>query len=174
MADGVVYYDKFTIDGTTHILDITVEPSLDTEPDKLAVAIQLDGNSVDSPYDVFIDKVEFIRQPICDIQMSQSRYINGDVVIAQTIQVTNTTADQLSIESKFWYDGPEYSATTFGPGGLNGLFVLDGRYDENLGPLTLSPVTSALPRGTYSFNCRILDPVTGETLTEDLNPFEIQ
>ena len=32
------------------------------EPDRLAIAIQLDGNFAESPYDVFIDQVSFVRK----------------------------------------------------------------------------------------------------------------
>jgi len=68
IVDGQVHYQRFCIDSQCHNLDITglpVDLSADA-PDKdnrLAVAIQLDGNANETPYDVFIDRVTFIRQP---------------------------------------------------------------------------------------------------------------
>jgi len=68
IVNGQVHYQRFCIDSQCHNLDITVLPvdlSADA-PDKdnrLAVAIQLDGNANETPYDVFIDRVTFIRQP---------------------------------------------------------------------------------------------------------------
>jgi len=53
-----VHYIEFTIDQITHRLDITVPPYPDTGESRLAVAIQLDGNFMESPYDVYIDSVQ--------------------------------------------------------------------------------------------------------------------
>ena len=47
------------------------------------------------------------------------------------------------------------------------------RFNQNFGPLTLFTVNSGFPCGPYVFNCRILNPVTGGLLAEDLNPFTI-
>lgn len=61
---GQVYYRKFIIDAQEHLLGITVSPfPAPSEPDRLAIAVQLDGNSEEKPYDVFIDKVTFWRLP---------------------------------------------------------------------------------------------------------------
>lgn len=61
---GKVYYDRFRIDGTTRKLGIMVSAaSAPDEPDRLAIAVQLDGNFNEDPYDVFLDKVRFIRKP---------------------------------------------------------------------------------------------------------------
>ncbi len=60
-----VHYIRFMIDQEIHGLDIEVTPT-DTpeEVDRLAIAIQLDGNgnSTPSPYDTFIDEVAFVRK----------------------------------------------------------------------------------------------------------------
>jgi hypothetical protein len=65
IANGQVYYTEFTIDNRTHPLHIVVPPAnVPGEADRLAVAVQLDGNSKQSPYDLFIDKVNFIWDTI--------------------------------------------------------------------------------------------------------------
>ena len=46
-------------------------------------------------------------------------------------------------------------------------------FNQNLGSFNLFPVTAAMPRGTYGFNCRIVNPVTGALMAEDLNSFEV-
>ena len=68
IVDDQVHYQSFCIDTQCYSLDITVLPvDLNAEdPDKddrLAVAIQLDGNSEETPYNVYIDRVTFVRQP---------------------------------------------------------------------------------------------------------------
>jgi hypothetical protein len=63
LIDGQVHYSKFTIDGEGHDMGITIPPIAEPgEPDRLAIAIQLDGNFAESPYDVYIDQVSFIRK----------------------------------------------------------------------------------------------------------------
>jgi hypothetical protein len=56
---GKVHYKRFSIDGQEHLLNISVSPDVTNEQDKLAVAIQLDGNSTETPYEVFLDQVAF-------------------------------------------------------------------------------------------------------------------
>jgi hypothetical protein len=51
-------------DPNCYVLDITVAPwNTPGEPDQLAVAIQLDGNFDETPYDLFVDQVSFLRSP---------------------------------------------------------------------------------------------------------------
>lgn len=56
---GKVHYTRFKIDLLEYPLDLVVDPV--DEPsgtaDGLAVAVQLDGNSTETPYDLFIDRV---------------------------------------------------------------------------------------------------------------------
>ena len=64
ISAGKVHYRAVTIDGQRYGIDVTVEPaSAPGEPDRLAVAFQLDGNSTETPFDVFVDDVTFIREP---------------------------------------------------------------------------------------------------------------
>jgi uncharacterized repeat protein (TIGR01451 family) len=58
IIDEQVHYRRFAIDDDSYVLDMTTSPvSTPGEPDRLAVAIQLDGNSEEVPYDVVVDKV---------------------------------------------------------------------------------------------------------------------
>ncbi len=63
-TNGVdVHYKSFTIDNQTYDLNFTTARVSDPgEADRLAIAIQLDGNANQTPYDVFIDKVNFSRE----------------------------------------------------------------------------------------------------------------
>ena len=62
-AGNQVRYQKLTIDNQTYDLNFTTaRVSTPGEVDRLAIAIQLDGNANQTPYDVYIDKVNFTRQ----------------------------------------------------------------------------------------------------------------
>lgn len=53
------YYRDFTLDGHTHHLTQVAEPQPDSaHADGLAVAVQLDGNAMATPYELIIDKVD--------------------------------------------------------------------------------------------------------------------
>lgn len=58
--------------------------------------------------------------------------------------------------------------------GADGSFQLSAGSDQNFGPIELFPVVADTPRGEYEINCRILNPPTGELLSEDLNSFAIR
>jgi hypothetical protein len=56
---GKVHYLRFTFDGQVHSLaNLTVDPApAPGEEDRLAVAVQLDGNATQTPFEVFLDRV---------------------------------------------------------------------------------------------------------------------
>lgn len=66
IVGGQVELRSFTIDDQTHtIYLLPIKPVGDGQGDKLAVGVQVDGNSNTSPtpYSLFIDQVHFIRWP---------------------------------------------------------------------------------------------------------------
>ena len=61
--DEQVHYHRFNLDQNSYPLDIIVPAAQAVgEPGRLAVAVQLDGNTAQAPYEVFIDQISFIRQ----------------------------------------------------------------------------------------------------------------
>ena len=61
ILNGQVHYRRFILDQQEFPLDLTVVPAAAVgEPDRLAIAVQLDGNSTETPYELFIDDVTLI------------------------------------------------------------------------------------------------------------------
>jgi len=59
--NGAVHYRGFTLDGQFFPLDAVVAPApAPGEPDKLAAAVQLDGNYQEDPYELIIDDVALL------------------------------------------------------------------------------------------------------------------
>lgn len=56
-----VHYQAFIIDSQRYEMDITLDPYPTAAHDHLAVAVQLDGNYAEMPYDLFIDQVSLVR-----------------------------------------------------------------------------------------------------------------
>jgi hypothetical protein len=93
IVDGQVHYHRFAITDTSYILDLTV-PSVAApgEVDRLATAVQLDGNFQVDPYDVFVDKVSFIRKPALSVTKQASpNPLQSGAQLTYTLYVTNNT-----------------------------------------------------------------------------------
>lgn len=93
IRSGQVYYRYFIIDGARHELNMTVAPVLTpNDPDRLAVAVQADGNYAQDAYDLLIDKVNFYHHPKLSMLLplyqypshwNANSYIWDDVAAAQ-------------------------------------------------------------------------------------------
>jgi hypothetical protein len=58
IQENLVNYQQFCLNQQCHLLNAIVPPTLTPgEPDRLAVAFQLDGNFQGDSYDVFVDQV---------------------------------------------------------------------------------------------------------------------
>lgn len=70
LTDSTMHYRRFTLElngeRQPHELAIVTDAvTVDaSEPERLAAAIQVDGNADADPYEVFIDQVEFTRRPL--------------------------------------------------------------------------------------------------------------
>lgn len=113
--------------------------------------------------------------PICDIQLSQTTFVNGNQVIAQVARLANPGPNPVPVEVKLWFELPgSLPPVPFLTVGADGSFVLLAGSDQDFGPLNLVTVLPSFPRGPYSFNCRLLHAVTGALLGEDFNAFQLQ
>lgn len=112
--------------------------------------------------------------PTCDIDLNQSTFVDGETVTLDVFRLANLTNAPVALELKSWLGLPAGSAISVINQGADGSLVTPAGWDIDLGPISLFTVTSSLPRGSYEFSCRMLDPVTGELLAEDLNSFSIQ
>jgi hypothetical protein len=107
----------------------------------------------------------------CDLTMSQSCYVNGEVVTAETFRFGNFSDSDVMIDYRLWAVMP-------GVGPINldskNSVVLKAGTSTEAGPMEIGVVTEGLPRGSYQLACRLLDAETGRTIALDLNPFCIQ
>jgi hypothetical protein len=109
----------------------------------------------------------------CDIQLDQDSYVDGQTVMS-TLRLANHFAVDVKTEVKFWLGIPGYAPFTIVNLGSDGSLALPAGFDQTYGPATFFEVSSSLPRGIYDYSCRMLDPTTGELLTVDVNPFQLQ
>lgn len=110
----------------------------------------------------------------CEIVLDQQVYTTGDTVTAQVFRLSNSMAGSVAMELKTWFEFPDANPTAHIRLGADGSIVPPAGFDIDLGPLALTTVTDGTPRGASAYNCRWLDPVTGESRSLDINSFEVQ
>ncbi len=179
-----------SIDSTVEINDSTTNGSILTDFDQYGTSIanigDLDNDGVtdlavgalgddNSGTDRGAVHIIFFESnhSLCNIQMSQPIYTAGDTVTASVFRLANQGASPVSVEWKVWLETPSGPSISFINLGADGTFVLPAGFDQDFGPLPLFPA-AGLPTGTYELSTRVLNPVTGELLSEDLNVFEVQ
>jgi hypothetical protein len=107
------------------------------------------------------------------ITLSSSSYANGDTVTVTELRFVNPDPTAAAVEAKVWLRNPGALPLSILNLGAAGDFSLPAGANFNAGPIGLFPVTAGSTRGSYEFSGRLLDPVTGKLLSEDLNPFSI-
>jgi hypothetical protein len=109
----------------------------------------------------------------CDTAVDQKNYIlyeGVDVGLA----LHSSEATDRAIELKVWIeraDGLRVSAVNVG---AEGTHVLLAGQDLTFGSIPLFLVEGEIPFGQWTIGCRILDPITGETLAQDGDSFPVQ
>jgi len=124
----------------------------------------------------FLCTVALAASPVyaeCDIQLNQSAFTEGETVVIDVFRLANTGSSETAVEMKFWFGLPVGSPVSIINLGGDGSFVLPAGLDVDLGPIPLFTVDASFPEGDYELSCRMLDPVTGALLHEDINSFTI-
>lgn len=108
----------------------------------------------------------------CDIVLTQGAYSGSEVITASTVQLANPGGDTVAVEWKVWLDGEGISPISLINVGADGSVTLSPGLDLNLGPAGLTSA-GTLSAGAYEIGSRLLDPVTGETLCEQTDGFDV-
>ena len=137
------------------------------------IEIELSFRNMEFPDGIKSSTSILVPGPECEFQLSQASYVDGETVTADVFHFANLTPDPVATEIKIWLAVPGIPTLSVTNLGADGSFVFPAGTDIDLGPAQLLGVSAALPRGSYEFGCRFLDPVTGELLAEDLNTFDI-
>jgi hypothetical protein len=108
----------------------------------------------------------------CDTSVSARDFIPTEP-IRIGLEVANNQATARPVEVKVWIqegDGSFISAVNLG---ANGGVFLGANERTTFAQQPLFTVGPATPLGNWTVGCRLLDPVTGETLAEDQDAFQV-
>jgi len=113
-------------------------------------------------------------QPFCDMAMSQESYTDGDTITVSAARLVNLGDDAVTSRFRLFLVPPVGPPSVLLDVGADGSFQIPAGADRDRGPVSLNTVDPDMPRGAYSLNCRLDDPVTGQTLAEDRADFEVE
>lgn len=113
-------------------------------------------------------------RPFCDMDVSKDVYVDGDVVTANTLRLVNLSDVAVPVWLKAQIVPPSGPPTPIVDRGEDGSFKLQPHTDKNRGPRDLFTVGTDTPRGTYSLECKLLDPATKTELAQDTKTFTVQ
>ena len=180
--DGVLLHDGNCAGGCTIEIepqDFNIEPSPDNTLAKSGVyliAVSDQGSNETGTYQLNAQCLDAFcgltpAFAVCDIEMSQAAYIDGETITAQQFRVANPGSSDIAVELKAWFETPTGAVIrTLNVPSIN----LSAGFDIDLGPITFFTVQPTTPRGTWEYSCRLLDPVTGRQRSFDRTTFELQ
>ena len=111
--------------------------------------------------------------PAADIRMERLSYRPGVTVKVETFRISNPSTESREIEVKTWMalPGMEPIPLDLGTGDM---LDLAAEFNQDYGTAPVLTLSRDAPAGTGEVNVRLLDPVTGEVLSEDINSFTIR
>lgn len=109
----------------------------------------------------------------CDMDTDQASYTIGETLTISVFSVSNPLSGPAPIEWKGFLEIPPYDPIGFINFGADGALVLPAGFVTDFGPIPLLVVDAGIPAGTYTLGCRVLDPVTGALINEDLHTFDV-
>lgn len=101
-------------------------------------------------------------------------FLVDETVTADSWRLANPGQGAEAVEMKVWLGVPGFSNVLDRERRGRRLVGLSRGFRLRVRPRRPVRALSGFPLGTYEFSCRLLDPVTGETVSEDLNFFEVQ
>jgi Concanavalin A-like lectin/glucanases superfamily/Purple acid Phosphatase, N-terminal domain len=113
------------------------------------------------------------RVPVVDIGMDRTAYRVGDTVTASSLLISNPSRLSRSVELKTWLVTPDLEPIMLNAEEIAGLFTLPAGMALEIGPVSFSDILSDLPAGAWQVEARLVDPVTGDLIAEDMDSFTV-
>ena len=110
--------------------------------------------------------------PVVEVQLGKRSYRQGETVSVSSFRVSNSSIQSREVELKAWMALPGMMPISLDLSVDDSLNLAAG-LDQDYGAMPLLKISLDAPSGTGEANARLIDPVTGNVLSEDLNPFTI-
>ena len=110
----------------------------------------------------------------CDVEMSQSAYVDGESVEITSLRFTNNNQGVTGARLRLQLTLPFGITADVLDLGAGGGFYIPGSFDRQLAPVTMFTLQPGQPRGGFAWRCALEDPVSGAILAEDTAPFAFE
>jgi hypothetical protein len=111
--------------------------------------------------------------PVVSIRMDRTADSPGDTVTERSLLISNPSLLGRSVELKTWLVNPDLEPIMLNVEETAGLYTLPPGMALDLGPVPFFNILSDLPAGTWQLEARLVDPVTGDLIAEDMNSFTV-
>jgi hypothetical protein len=111
--------------------------------------------------------------PVVDLSLDRIFYRKGDTVNASSFWIDNRAQQNRNVELKTWAQCSERSTISIGGRSTNGMFNLPAESNQDYGAKALLTIAANTPSDNCFVNARLIDPTTGDILSEDINSFSI-
>jgi hypothetical protein len=111
--------------------------------------------------------------PVVDIHLERQGYRQGATVAADAYWISNPSWESQKVELKTWLALPGMLPIAYANPGDDGMLTLAPGFNLDYAPIEFFQISKDAPEGTCEFNARLIDPVTGDVLSEDMNSFSI-
>jgi hypothetical protein len=112
-------------------------------------------------------------KPVVDIQLERKTYRQGDAVGSRAFWISNPSDQSRNVELKTWITLPGMQPIPLDDLGVDEIPSLQPGFNQNYGVVPFMRISRDAPAGTCEVGARLIDPVTGDILSQDINPFTI-
>ncbi len=116
--------------------------------------------------------VQTLAKPTINIQLGQQSYKQGETLNANSLRIGNPANQSREVEVKTWIRLPGLQPISLDMVESDSLTLSPG-FSRTYGLIPLLKIAPDSPAGNGEVNGRLIDPVTGDALALDINPFTI-
>jgi hypothetical protein len=117
--------------------------------------------------------VQDASQPTINLRLDRKAYKRGDTVQLYALGISNPSEQNRAAEPKAWIAFPQMQPISLGIPYADEMLNLAPGFNTNYGTTPIMKISSTSPSGIVMVGARLLDPVTGNLLSQDLNSFSI-
>jgi hypothetical protein len=112
-------------------------------------------------------------KPVIDLQLNQSSYLRGDTVQIKSLWISNPSQQSQLVEAKTWIALPGMQPVSLAVPNVADSISLSPGFNQDYGTTPILNISRISPLGSSLVGARLLNPVTGEVVSEDLNALSI-
>jgi len=112
-------------------------------------------------------------KPIIDLQLDQMSYKSGDTVRIKSLWISNPSQQQQLVEAKTWIALSNMQPVSLDALPADDTISLPPGFNQDYGTTPILIISKTSPLGTGLVGARLLNPVTGDAISEDRKLFSI-